>query len=114
MIDFQRKETEKGILVIEVSGRLDNETNQYFFDCVKDAIEAGSNKIVIDLAGLGYVSSIGLSALVRARSRAAKAGGKIFLANIENQVLEVLRLVHFDKIFNIYESEAEAIAAMEA
>ena len=114
MIDFQKEKTEKGTLVIQVSGHLDNDTNQYFFDCVKDEIEAGNKNIVIDFADLGYISSIGLSALVRARSRAAKAGGTIFLANIENKVLEVIRLVHFDKIFNIYETEAEAIEVMEA
>ena len=114
MIDFKREKTEKGTLVIQASGHLDHDTNQYFFDCVKDEIEAGNKNIVIDLAGLGYISSIGLGALVRARSRAAKAGGTIYLANIENQILEAFRLVHFDKIFNIYETEEEAVAAIEA
>ena len=114
MIDFKREKTEKGTLVIQASGQLDHDTNQYFFDCVRDEIEAGNKNIVIDLSGLGYISSIGLGALVRARSRAAKAGGTIFLANVENQILEAFRLVHFDKIFNIYETEAEAIAVIEA
>ena len=114
MINFKSEKNENGTLVIRASGQLDNDTNQYFFECVKDEIEAGNKKIVINLADLGYISSIGLGALVRARSRAAKAGGTIFLADIENQVLEAFHLVNFDKLFNIYETEEEAIEVIES
>ena len=114
MIDFTTHKTEQGTLVIRASGNLDSETNKYFFDCVKDAIEAGNRKIVINFYELGYISSVGLGALARASSRAAKAGGTIYLTRIENQVLDVLRMVRFDKIFNIYETEHEAIEAMES
>ena len=114
MIDFKTHKTEKGTLVIRATGQLDSDSNQYFFDCVKDEIEAGNNQIVINFDGLGYISSVGLGALVRASSRAAKAGGTIHLARIENQVLDVLRMVNFDKIFNIYATERDAVAAFES
>lgn len=114
MIDFKSRKTENGTLVIRATGQLDSESNQYFFDCVQDEIEAGASKIVINFDGLGYISSVGLGALVRASSRAAKAGGTIHLARIENQVLDVLRLVNFDKIFKIFPTEHEAIEAIEA
>lgn len=114
MIDFETHKTEQGTLVIRATGKLDSETNQYFFDCVKDEIEAGNKKIVINLYGLGYISSVGLGSLARASSRSAKAGGEIYLARIESQVLEVLRMVRFDKIFHIYDTEHEAIEAIEA
>ena len=114
MIDFQSQKTEKGTLIIKAFGQLDHDTNEYFFDCVRDEIESGNQNIVINLSGLGYISSIGLGALVRARSRAAKAGGTIYLTNIENQVLEAFHLVNFDKLFNFYGTEAEAIEVIEA
>ena len=114
MIDFKTHKTEKGTLVIRATGQLDSDSNQYFFDCVKDEIEAGNNQIVINFDGLGYISSVGLGALVRASSRAGKAGGTIHLDRIENQVLDVLRLVNFDKIFNIYATERDAVAAFES
>jgi len=114
MIDFNRRITENGTLVIQATGRLDGETNDYFFGCVKDEIEAGNKKIVINFDGLGHVSSVGLGSLVRASSRASKVGGTIYLACIENEVLEVLRIVRFDKLFNIYATEEEAIESIEA
>ena len=113
MIDFKKQVTDAGTVVFRVQGRLDHETNEYFFDCIKDEIENGNTRIVINFADLGYISSIGLGALVRASSRAAKAGGVIFLSRIENQVLEIMRLVRFEKLFNIYTTEHEAIEAIE-
>jgi anti-anti-sigma factor len=113
MIDFSSRTTEKGTLVIQASGVLDNDTTEYFFDCVRDEIARGHKKIVINFDGLGYISSLGLGALVRASSRAAKEGGTIYLACIENQVLDILRVVSFDKIFLIFDTEDEAIWAIE-
>jgi len=113
MLDFEKRTTDAGTLVIKVSGTLDQESNQYFFDCVKDEIENGNANIVINFGDLGYISSIGLGSLVRASSRAAKAGGTIYLARIENQVLEVFSIVRFERLFNIFETERAAIAAME-
>ena len=81
---------------------------------MKDEIEAGNSKIVINFADLGYISSIGPGARVRASSRAAKAGGTIYLARIENQILDIFHLVNFDKLFNIYATERDAIEAIEA
>ena len=54
MIDFESRKTENGTLVIQAIGRLDNDTNQYFFDCVKDEIESGNAKIVINLQAVSY------------------------------------------------------------
>ncbi|MEM9413118.1 MAG: STAS domain-containing protein, partial [Planctomycetota bacterium] len=64
MLDFKTHKTDGGTLVIRVTGHLDHDSNQYFFQCVQDEIEAGHKKIVINFADLGYVSSVGLGALV--------------------------------------------------
>ena len=114
MIDFVRETTENGTLVMRATGRLDGDTQKYFFDCVKDEIESGNKKIVLNFSGLGYISSVGLSTLVRASSVATKQGGTIYLAAIENKILDVLHMVKFDKIFNIYATEKEAIEAIES
>ena len=113
MIDFERHITDGGTLVLRVVGRLDEDSNKYFFTCVQDEIEDGHAKIVINLAGVGYISSVGLGALLRARSRVAKSGGTVFLTRIENQVLDAFRLVNFQSVFKIFPSEREATAAIE-
>ena len=114
MIDFVREQTESGPLVIRAAGKLDGDTYEYFFACVRDEIAAGNKNIVLNLEKLGYISSVGLSALVRASAEASKNGGTIYLANIENKILEILQMVKFEKIFNIFRSEEEAILAFDS
>lgn len=113
MIDFSRRLTENGTVVIRLGGELTGDSSDYFFGCVEEEIENGNFRIVINCSDLGYISSVGLGTLVRARSRVAGAEGKIFLACIESRVMDVLQIVHFDRIFNIYPSEEEAIAEIE-
>ena len=85
----------------------------YFFECVRDEIKKGNKKIVISFDGLGYVSSLGLGSLVRESSRVGKTGGTIHLAGIESQVLDILSVVNLDRAFHIFDTEDEAIWAIE-
>ena len=114
MIDFEREKTESGPLVIRAAGKLDGDTYDYFFACVRDEIASGNKNIVLNFENLGYISSVGLGALVRASSEASKNGGTIYLSNIENKILDILQMVKFEKIFNIFRTEEEAVLAFDS
>jgi anti-sigma B factor antagonist len=113
MIDFSRRITDQGTLVIRLGGELDTESSDYFFGCVEDEITNGRQRIVINCADLGYISSVGLGTLIRARARVAKAEGNVFLACVESRVMDLFHVVHFDRVFKIYATEEEAIAEIE-
>ena len=114
MIDFKSYRTLGETLVIRVGGRLDEQSTEYFFDCVADAIEAGDTRIVINFGDLGHVSSRSLGELGRARARAVKSGGTIYLANIENHLLNLFNVALCNRLFKIYHTEDEAICAIES
>ena len=113
MIDFDYSTTENGTMVIRIRGMLDSESNEYFFDCVKEEISNGYKRIVINCIGLGHITSVGLGAMVRARARAAKAGGTIYLARVDATVMQVFQMVKLDRLFDIFPTEREAIEAIE-
>jgi anti-sigma B factor antagonist len=113
MIDFDYSTTDKGTMIIRVRGMLDEESNEYFFDCVKEEINNGHQRIVINCIGLGHVTSVGLGAMVRARARAAKAGGSIYLARVDAKIMQMFQLVKFDRLFDIFPTEHEAVASIE-
>ena len=114
MFDLSIEETESGILVLRVDGRLDADSNEYFFECVHSQIEDGNQRIVINCEGLGYISSIGVGTLVRIRSRLVKLGGQICLSNVQSMVLDMFRLISMDRLLGIYPTEQEAIQAIES
>lgn len=115
MIDYAtyHSGSDDGVLVLELTGRLDDHTADFLVDCLAGHIRAGTTRIVLDCSDLQHVTSIGLGALVRIHSRLKSDGGEVKLASVPGAVSDVLRIVHFDRIFNIYPTVREACAALD-
>ncbi len=107
-------EDDESILVLELEGRLDGNTSEFLLDAVQGMVEEGTQHIILDCNDLEYISSVGLASLVRANSRLKKKSGTVALANVPGAIAEVLRVVHFDRMFNMYESVIAAADAMRA
>ena len=56
----------ENIPIIEVSGRIDAATSKDLETALNDLIDQNNNKIVIDLAGVEYISSVGLRVMLAA------------------------------------------------
>ncbi len=116
MIDYETYRTgaHDEILVLELTGRLDTHSSDFLVSCLGGHIKNGTSKIILDCGDLEHVTSIGLGALVRIHSRLKGDGGEVKLARVEGVVADVLRIVHFDRLFNIYPSVEEASARLQA
>jgi anti-sigma B factor antagonist len=73
------------------------------------AVAARHRSVIIDLAGLEFIDSSGVAALVRGRQRARYAGGELLLAAPQQQVLRVLTLTRLIDVFPVHASVAEAV-----
>ncbi len=74
------------------------------------AVAARERHIIIDLAGLEFIDSSGVAALVRGRRQARNAGGELLLAAPQQQVLRVLTLTRLIDVFPVHATVAEAAA----
>jgi len=73
------------------------------------AAVAGRGRVVIvDLAGLEFIDSSGLAALVLARKQARHAEGDLLLAAPQQQVLRVLTITRLADFFSLHASVDEA------
>lgn len=59
-------------------------------------------EIIVDLAGLEFIDSSGLAALVLARRHARQAGGDLLLAAPQQQVLRLLTLTRLVEVFGVH------------
>lgn len=59
-------------------------------------------QIVVDLAGLEFIDSSGLAALVRVRKHARHAGGDLLLAAPQQQVLRLLAVTCLIEVFSVH------------
>lgn len=100
--------TEEDIQIFKITGKLDSYTSGDLETQLLPAIENGNYKIIIDFAGLDYISSAGLRTLLLAAKKIKPLGGKILLAELKEHVSEVFQIAGFTAIFPIYSSVSQA------
>ena len=76
---------------------------------IDDALVLGRKYILLNLGEVSYIDSGGLGTLVALRVTAQNAGGAIKLTNLTKRVGDVLQITKLLTVFDVYNSEAEAI-----
>ncbi|MHB8654113.1 MAG: STAS domain-containing protein [Terriglobia bacterium] len=76
---------------------------------VKDLIEAGARKIVIDFAEVPYIDSTGLGFLAGSRVTTQNAGVSLVLAGMNQHVRRILDGVRLTPFFVLADDEAGAL-----
>jgi anti-sigma B factor antagonist len=104
------KETDKGgAVVLEISGRLDAVTSQELQLRCDAIIARGNNKIIFDLGGLDYISSLGLRVFLSVGKKVK--GGYIRFCRTRPSVKEVFDISGFSSIFSMFADLDSAVYA---
>jgi anti-anti-sigma factor len=99
------------IAIVSLSGKfLAGTDGPYLRQKVKDFIEAGTRKLIIDFAEVPYIDSTGLGFLAGARVTAQNAGARMVLASLNTHVRKILDDVKLSQFFVIAPDEAAAMA----
>lgn len=99
------------VALVIVEGRVDSSTAPELGEALESQLSGGGKNIVVDLAGVEYMSSAGLRELVSALKRAKSAGGDVRLSQPSDRVREVLGLAGLDSIFDVYDNQVEAVGS---
>lgn len=71
-------------------------------------------KLLIKFDRVTYCSSEVLGGLIRARKRAVSAGGQVRICGLQPSIRRLFEVSKLEKVFDIDESESEAISAFSA
>jgi len=113
MVNFHYEKVGKNqdIVAVVLSGSLEGNSCKYLLDCVEEEILEGRKKLILDCGRLSYISSMGLGTLIRVNSRMKTKGGEVKLAAVHGAVAQVMGVVGLNRIFQMYPSVDDAIAA---
>jgi anti-sigma B factor antagonist len=100
------------IPVLTVSGRIDATTSEDLKSALDSLIDGSFATILIDLAGVDYISSVGLRILLAAQKKVRPREGDVKLAGLQPFVGEVFEIAGFNKLFTIYPDQADALSQM--
>ncbi len=101
--------TSGSVAVVTAAGRIDSETAP-ILDAELTKAGNETNKIVVDLKDVEYLSSAGLRAIVKALQAAQQSGGGVKLACASESVITILRTVGMMEMLKMYPSVSDAVA----
>ncbi len=95
--------------IVSIAGRLDSGTSAEAEKQLLALVERGARKIVLDCAGLEYVSSAGLRVMLAVAKRMGGLQGRLTLAAPAAQVREILDIAGFGDILPVFATVEEAL-----
>jgi anti-anti-sigma factor len=69
---------------------------------LKNVLPPGKWLVVLDLSGVSYLSSIGMSALIRFQKRVREGGGALRLAGLSKMLLVLMERCRLERAFDIF------------
>ncbi len=97
------------VKIVQIAGKLDTQTSPDAEARLTQLIEAGANRIVVNLERLEYISSAGLRILLAAAKQLQGSGGELRVCSLNSIVQEVFEISGFDSILSVSKSELEAL-----
>jgi anti-sigma B factor antagonist len=103
------------VTIVDVSGRFDSpDANGRLKEKVSSLLFETRRLIVLNLAGVSYIASTGLGELAATHAMVSRQGGRIVLLNLTKRVENLLALCRLLTVFDVFETEAEAVADLSA
>jgi anti-anti-sigma factor len=107
-------EPSRGVIVLGVRGRLTEATAEAFQARVFAVIDDHAGPVLVDCAGLDYVSSSGLRAIYLAARKLAPTHRRLNLCAVQADVRMIFEMVKLSDDFPMYATREEALESLSA
>jgi anti-sigma B factor antagonist len=111
-MDVTTQNLESGACIVRISGRIDASNAGQLDARFNEVISSGRTRLAADMSGVVYISSGGLRVLLAAIKKVKPSGGDLRLFGLDPNVMKILQLSGFTKIFSTHATEAEAAAGL--
>ncbi len=113
MAELNIRERQAGdITVLDMDGRITiGEGSIALRSAIRRLLEEGKKKILLNLAGVGYIDSSGIGELVSSYTTINKAEGQLKLLSLTQKLQDLLTITKLLTVFDVYDNESEALAS---
>ena len=102
----------EGITILEMKGRITvGKEATALRQKIAELQAANVRNVVLNLAGVDFIDSTGLGAMVLGATAAKKAGGSVKLVNLNRRNIELLVMTKLATVFEIFNDEQDAISS---
>jgi anti-sigma B factor antagonist len=102
----------KRVDLVLVDGRIDSNTAPQLEQALKNIIDEGRYRIVVDLSDTDFMSSAGLRALIAALKQVRRFNrGDLRLAAIPTKVKKAFELAGLLELFQVFDNSIDAVGS---
>ena len=98
-----------GTYVVSATGELDLHTVDQLDTELEQALTHGAQRVVVDLAGITFMDSTALGAIVAAQRKLQLAEGELALVSDDPRIVRVFEITGLDRTIRMRPSLSEAI-----
>ena len=103
------------VMVLDLKGKVTmGDGDELLREAVNRLAEKGLKKIVLNLAEVPYVDSVGLGEIVRTYTTVSRQGGSLKLLNLTKRITDLLSITKLLTVFETFDSENEAVQSFSA
>jgi len=100
------------IRILDCSGKITlGEGTMAVRNTVRDILKNNGKKIILNLADVNYIDSSGIGELVSTYTTVTNAGGQLKLLSLTKKIQELLAITKLLTVFQVFNSESEALAS---
>jgi anti-sigma B factor antagonist len=104
----------ESVAIIDLSGKLMGGPDaDVFKDTVKQLIQEGYKKVLVNLAHVPWVNSTGLGILIAGYTTLKREGGALKLTHVTDRIESILMITKLGTIFESFSDEEEALKSFE-
>lgn len=111
MSDITINERQAGdVTILDLNGKVTiGEGSVALRTAIRRVLGEGKHKLLLNLAGVGYIDSSGIGELVSSFTAVNKEGGTLKLLNLTQKIQDLLAITKLLTVFDVYEEEGAAL-----
>lgn len=113
MVNLYINERREGdVTVLDLKGRIRiNGGTLVLHRSIRGLVEEGKTKILLNLAEVTHIDSMGLGELLSSRAMLSDKGGGIKLVHLTERLRDLMTITNLLTVFDIYDNEPDALAS---
>ncbi len=105
--------TAADVWILDCSGKITlGEGTMVVRSKVRDLVQSGVKKIILNLGGVPYIDSSGIGELVSTYATVTTNGGQMRLLNLTKRINELLAITKLLTVFQVFDNEKAAMASL--
>jgi len=102
------------IALVDLSGRIAlGEGSALLRKTIRDLLDSGNKKILLNLGDVNYIDSSGIGELVSGFTAVRSRGGELKLLHLTKKVHDLLQITKLFTVFDVYSDEPTAVRSFQ-